>query len=119
MLFDIWDVYQHKQISDLRAETNSLKGEARRTRDLGQWDVRRLEAKIDSLALVTQAMWELIETHTNLTDADIRAKIAEIDERDGVPTQCGGCGRAAHSRVANCMYCGHPIESAHIAQPRP
>lgn len=126
MFFDIWDVYQHKQIGDLQRDTRSLKGEAQRARHQAQWDIGRLEGKIDSLALVTQAMWELLEAHTDLTEADIRAKIVEIDERDGVrdgkmgstPSRCEGCGREAHSRVSNCMYCGHPIQGHHVAQPR-
>lgn len=123
----LWDVYQHHQISQLAAKTEALKGDAERVRGHLRWDVNRLEAKIDTLALVTQAMWELLEAHTDLTEADIRKKMTEIDERDGVrdgkmggvPTRCGSCGRDAHSRVAHCMYCGHPIDGHHVAQPRP
>jgi len=121
----LWDVIQHAQIRQLQHSADHRKAEGDRLRDHVRYDLNRIEAKLDALALATQAMWELLGSHTDLTEADIRAKITEIDLRDGVrdgkmggvPVKCGACGRDVHSRVAHCMYCGHPIEGRPVTQP--
>ena len=84
--------------------------------------IARLEAKIDGLALVSQAMWELLRERTQLTENDIRAKVSEIDARDGrldgrmlgTSLKCEGCGRDVHTRQQACMYCGAAVRREHV-----
>lgn len=119
---DIWDVYQHGQIAAATATADAARQSAEHTYENTRRDLGRLEAKIDTLALVSQALWELVRERTELTDDDIRARIADIDLRDGradgrivgARFSCAKCNRPAHTRQAACMYCGTPIERKHV-----
>ena len=66
----------------------------------------------ERLYLVVQAMWELLKDKAGLTDADLDAKVQEIDMRDGRldgqdstqtdPLTCRQCGRTILSGQAQC-----------------
>jgi hypothetical protein len=81
-------------------------------------EVRDLKFQMERLILLNQALWELLRTRLNLTDADLEAMIHEVDMRDGVvdgkitsqPVRCPTCGRVSNSRHAKCMYCGQLFE---------
>ena len=70
----------------------------------------------ERLYLVVQAMWELLKDKAGLTDADLDAKVHEIDMRDGRldgqdstqtdPLTCRQCGRTILSGQAQCSWCG-------------
>ena len=70
----------------------------------------------ERLYLVVQAMWELLKDKAGLTDADLDAKVQEIDMRDGRldgqdstqtdPLTCRQCGRTILSGQAQCSWCG-------------
>jgi hypothetical protein len=119
---DLWDIFQQGQIEAARAAAGSARDTALNAQEKVQREIHRLESKIDGLALISQALWELIRQHTSLTDADIRAKVAEIDARDGridgritgTPGSCAKCNRPTHSRQVSCMYCGEPIDKGHV-----
>jgi predicted Zn-ribbon and HTH transcriptional regulator len=121
-MVDLWDIYQHGQIEAASAKAEAAHDTALNAEERATRHVARLEAKIDNLALVSQALWELVRERTNLSDDDIRRKVLEIDERDGrrdgrllgTPTKCSGCGRTAHTRQSACMYCGTAIDRKHV-----
>ncbi len=89
------------------ARATSAAGRARQ-------EVRWLEERVDKLAMVCKAMWELLEENTNLTEADLMTKIEQIDLADGKAdgkiekgvTQCTRCGRTLSRTHSTCMYCG-------------
>ncbi len=72
-----------------------------------------LESKMDKLALICRAMWELLEEKTDLTEEELTAKVKEIDLLDGklddklgsVSMKCKSCGKMISSRYKHCMYC--------------
>jgi hypothetical protein len=109
-MVDLWDVFQQGQIEAASASANLAQTTALNAEDRVKREIGRLEAKIDGLALVSQALWELVRERTNLTDHDIRAKSRLL----GVPTECKRCGRSAHTRQTTCMYCGTGIERKHV-----
>jgi len=121
-MFDIWDLIQHRQI--IRAEENSelSRKEAGRVDENLHYESQRLEAKIDALALVCEAMWELVSEKTDLSRNDVLAKMDEIDQRDGrvdgkmtgKPGVCSKCHRPVHSRQQKCIYCSEPVDGSHI-----
>ena len=121
-MVDFWDVFQQGQIEAASASAQLAQSTALNAEDRAKREIARLESKIDGLALVSQALWELVRERTGLTDDDIRARIEEIDARDGRsdgrllggPTTCKGCGRSAHTRQVACMYCGTAIERKHV-----
>lgn len=74
----------------------------------------------ERLYLVVQAMWELLKDKAGLTDADLDAKVQEIDMRDGRldgqdstqtdPLTCRQCGRTILSGQVQCSWCGTQAE---------
>ncbi|HPU97610.1 MAG TPA: hypothetical protein PLO53_06600 [Candidatus Hydrogenedentes bacterium] len=76
--------------------------------------LRLLEARVDRLALVCQALWELLRDQLHLTDEQLETVVAAVDERDGArdgmlrehPVRCARCGRINSSRRSACLYCG-------------
>lgn len=110
--------YPHRQAE---AEAREVDSKADRTK------VRVNDAlkQIDRLTLACQAMWELLRDHSDLTEDQLKAKILEIDARDGTVDgkighkilDCPSCGQKTGTRRAYCVFCGHPIESDHTFQP--
>ena len=82
----------------------------------------------ERLYLVVQAMWELLKEKAGLTDADLDAKIQEIDMRDGRldgqdstqtdPLTCRQCGRTILSGQAQCSWCGTQAEGGPFTHAR-
>lgn len=124
MIFDLWDLVQQGQISQANTTAEFAKDSARSNSDRIHQEVQRLEAKIDSLAIISQALWEVLREKTDLTEKDIEAKIAEIDIRDGrrdgkitgKPTLCPACKRPTHTRLKACPYCGTALNKPHIVE---
>ena len=75
-----------------------------------------LERDHERLKLVTMAMWELLRERTGISEAELKAKIDEVDMMDGKkdgririrPTvnDCATCGRKVRSNAVACPYCG-------------
>ncbi|MFP6582655.1 MAG: hypothetical protein VCD00_08880 [Candidatus Hydrogenedentota bacterium] len=80
--------------------------------------VKRLEKKLARVELRNQVLWELVRDSLKLTDADLKARMKEIDLRDGVedgaittvPLRCPQCQRVSSSQHWKCMYCGLDFE---------
>lgn len=78
-------------------------------------EVMYLEKELDRLTLITQAVWELVQSKTGLEDADLEDLVEEIDLRDGKldgkitpqPQTCNDCGRTKSVRTQMCFFCGH------------
>jgi hypothetical protein len=113
-----WEFYQQGQIH--QAKSNASRAEQKAISVKGE--IQRVSARIDSLALTCQAMWELIRERTNLSDEDIEARMQEIDLRDGredgrmhTPVfECSECGRKVSSRHQRCLYCGAEFDPNHL-----
>jgi outer membrane murein-binding lipoprotein Lpp len=119
-MYDAFDIFQQGLLEEASKAASNAKRDAEHANDRIHTEVQRLNAKIDMLALICEALWETIQEHTAVTEAEIHEKIAEIDLRDGRrdgritgrPTNCTQCGRAAHTRLVTCMYCGASLRSA-------
>jgi hypothetical protein len=113
-----WDVFQHFQIEKAKeqAELASSKIDGLIARK------DNTKQELDELTLACQAMWELFRDHFGYTDAHLKAKMLEIDARDGTLdgkigaelVDCPHCGQRASTMKPNCVYCGHRISSSHI-----
>jgi DNA-directed RNA polymerase subunit RPC12/RpoP len=77
-----------------------------------------LRERVARLALMNQALWELLRDRFHVTDDDLAAVAQEIDLRDGVAdgrmtetaVRCPQCGRVSNSRHGKCLYCGLEFE---------
>ena len=114
-------VLQAQQIRDADAAADRAGAQANRATE------RALEAEmnVERLLLVTQAMWEFLRERTEVTDADLEAKIQEIDLRDGQGdgkmarqvAVCGNCHRKTGVRAhRRCFYCGTTLEKQHVVE---
>lgn len=119
-MFDLWDIYQHKQIREAQAQADSARSQVDRMAD----ELRRLEARSDRLALVCQALWELLRERAGLSENDLIQRMQQIDLRDGtadgrmtpVPVECPSCHRRSNSRRDECVYCGARLPGKHIVE---
>ena len=124
MIEVLWEAYQQTQIHGLNESSSANKLDTKHTGDLLHIEVQRLEAKIDGLALICQALWEIVQTKTDATTLEIEQKIKEIDLRDGredgkitgKTSPCPKCKRPAHSRQRTCMYCGTSITTGNAVE---
>jgi len=77
-------------------------------------EIQDLREQVSRLALLNQALWELVRERLQLTDADLEKLAQQVDLRDGVqdgrmsehPLKCPRCGRVSNSRHKKCLYCG-------------
>lgn len=111
-----WGMYHETGAATAASAAGRAESVARSVQD----KVRTIEDRVDSLALLCQAMWELLRDNTALSEDDIERKSIEIDMRDGVRNQrlghatstCASCNRPLHRRHARCLYCGAEVSDA-------
>lgn len=92
-----------------------------------QTELQKLTDKVDQLQNLTIALWSLIQDKTDLTEADLKQKLAELAQEkqrksDRTPTvlretkpkktaqDCPQCGRPLQkleNRFHKCLYCGY------------
>ena len=105
------------------AQNYIAQASAQQARDIANESAMSAEkARMNSerLYMVVHAMWEVLSGNVGLTDADLDARIREIDMRDGrldgkdatqtVPQTCRQCGRTILSGQSVCSWCGTPSE---------
>ena len=91
---------------------------ARRIEDRHAELLRRHE----KMALVSQALLELVQERTGITDEELADKILEVDLRDGkadgkISAQvlnCPKCGRKVNSERPVCIFCGTAVATDHL-----
>jgi len=115
-MFDLlWNLYQHRQITELQERTGADRADAETAgRQAAQKVVQRLEARLDRLVLVVHAMWTLLREKTDLTDADLIKRATELDAQDGTvdgrvsrpPVPCSSCGAMICRKFNRCLFCG-------------
>jgi hypothetical protein len=108
----VWNF--HKDDDFIPPQTELEASQAKRKAESAADSVRELQARVDRLSMVCQAMWELLRDKTKLTDEDVIKQMQQIDLRDGVADGkmtrqtlvCPECGRNVSSRREQCLYCG-------------
>lgn len=114
-----WNLYTNHRIAEgeARAEQGIAAAEAAQSR------VSILEWKVEKLTLINMALVELLTTYSGLTEAQLLAKMQEIDLRDGrqdsklsdaLSPVCEECGRTYSKRHNRCLYCGHINQNGHV-----
>jgi hypothetical protein len=120
MMNFLWDLHQHGQISEARADAAQAKSDASQQMER----VRELEFSLQRMALVSQALWELLRSRLGLTEEELIAAIKEIDLRDGKldgrmaaqRMNCPSCERVVSSKHSRCIYCGTAVARPHVFQ---
>src|SRR5262245_30767943 len=109
----LMDYFLQQQITGLQS---SVRDAAASAGDATR-QVLHLQETVDRLVLATQAMWALLGEQSGLGEADLLAKIREIDLLDGTldgkirrnAKTCPSCGRHNGPRRARCIYCAGPL----------
>ena len=108
----LWDLYQHQQIRDAKADARAAAESvgARADREMDP-----LRDRVDSLTLTNLAMWTLLRDKLGVKDEELEKRVRELDLLDGVqdgklsagPWNCEKCKRPNSQRQRRCLYCGH------------
>jgi hypothetical protein len=81
----------------------------------------QLEANQERLFLICTALTELIRDKNLATEAEVVAKLQEVDLRDGLAdgkfggvqiVACPHCGNRTKRRHQHCIYCGKSLDEA-------
>jgi hypothetical protein len=103
-----WGLYQDQQEQAVQSSPPSAPAEPSGT--------MRVDQRVDQLVLVVQAMWTLLQEKTGLTDAELLARVTELDTHDGAmdgrltrpPVKFAKCGAAVARKFNRCLFCGEP-----------
>jgi hypothetical protein len=109
----MWGIFQEIQLNDLRARQSGAALSLKST-DLNLDDLSR---QLRKMALVNQALYELLKERIDISDEDLRRKIREVDLRDGIengkldasPLRCPKCGGAVTAGALSCLACGATV----------
>lgn len=88
--------------------------DAKATADSSKSQIQDVEARLEYLTLISQALWELLKKETKLKEKDLIEKIVEVDLKDGKidgkitkpVVKCKKCGSPISIRLRKCLYCG-------------
>lgn len=110
----LWDLIQQYQIGQLGQKIDRANDDIA----VGSANVKaatRLNDKVDRLILLCQAMFELMQQTTGVTEEQLNAKVAEIHHREGLGgslmtpkgTPCPKCGAIMSPQFGGCQFCGY------------
>ena len=116
----MWNLQQQSQIREAKADAAQAKDDATRSRER----IQELEYRINRMALASQALWELVRSRLEITEAELLDKIGEVDLRDGVKDErmtpqiitCPSCGRSCNTKSSRCVFCGAAVPKPHVFQ---
>lgn len=109
----MWDIWQEMRLNENRRRQDSVERDVRRS----DGNLEDLQRQVDKIALVSQALYELLKDRTGITDEDLRRKIRAVDMRDGSedgsikasPLRCPKCGGAVTVGAFSCQVCGATV----------
>ncbi len=113
----IWDAWQQKQLLDAASDASRATAHARAAIREAESVSQRLDAverDNQRLVLTVIALSELLRDRFGVTEEELRARIEEIDLRDGVADgklasprwDCPACQRRNQPIRLACLYCG-------------
>lgn len=110
------DIGQEAQIQ----RANSAVSSAQRAAGESWEKAEHAEEKVQRLALLCQAMWELLSEHANVSNNDLVRKVLEVDRRDGNEDNkmrprvidCPKCRNKVSTRRPKCVICGSVLATS-------
>jgi hypothetical protein len=120
----MWNLVQQLQIDSLRKRQSSGESRSDSLEARLRWRDAGLDDKLEHLLLVSEAMWELLSERAGVTEAELAAKILEIDARDGkvdgkhgvsedAPlVHCASCQAVVPRGMLKCQFCGADVPGA-------
>ena len=99
------------------AEATTAENAQREARD-AKSRLELLQADVERLLMITEALWTVLKQQHGLTDEDLAKLVADIDLRDGrldgrvapsAPHPCPQCGHMLGKRRPFCYFCGAAV----------
>jgi hypothetical protein len=114
----LFDLYQQSKIRTVESAVDDAFAKAHSA----EASVDQVAARLGRLALVSQALWELLRDRHGVSEEELKAKILEVDLRDGskdgaigtTVLSCPSCGNRTNSKRPMCIICGVPVPSKHV-----
>jgi hypothetical protein len=111
--WDFLNDWDYAQFRDLEAETSRLKTAAEKEADR----VYELNRRVTQLAMISAALWELLKQKTDLSEADLRRTLDELNASGITPpgaapphhVYCPSCHHSISPTVNKCLYCGAAV----------
>lgn len=108
-----WNLHQSRRIERNSREASEAQRDAGAARDAAC----DLEDTVERLALISRAMWNLMQRTTALGEDDLIAEVLTVDAADGAvdgrmrstAMACPGCQRNNSRKRARCLYCGEEL----------
>ena len=123
-LFDLVDLTPTGLDIEQRAKVDqvaALEADSYRRLTDAQDRLRGLEQRYERMRLVTAALWQLLKTHTGLTDADLKQYVEKVDladgkldgkiARKGAAMDCPHCKRRILKAAVVCAWCSGRLRS--------
>ncbi len=112
-MVDSADIFQQLDLYRIRSNQIETRSKLRK----GENEVDALRDQIDKMALINQALYDLLKKHVGITDEELRRKVRELDVSDGVedgrlrsePLECPKCGAVVTAGALKCYSCGATI----------
>ena len=109
----MWDIFQEIRLNDQSARQSDTDSSLRRA----SLNLEDLARQVRKMALVNQALYELLKERTGISDEDLRRRVREIDLRDGTadgrleanPLRCPKCRNTVTAGALSCLTCGATI----------
>jgi hypothetical protein len=114
----LWDLFQQYQIGQLDDKIDRVQNGASKD-PFARQSTHDLEERVERLALISYALFELLQEATGVTEEKLRAKVVEIDLRDGKgdgratpqPSKCPKCEATISPKFGRCLFCGYRPDS--------
>ena len=107
--------------SPLDSERRKQARETSRSEENNGARIDKLEARLDRLSLITEALWEISSTTMQITDEDLVNLISKVistrDERRTQKAICTNCDMQVPTTMEKCMYCGSELSRTSIKSP--
>jgi len=117
----MWDFFQEMRLNDVSQQSKDNKSHVREN----QGEIFDQSMMLKKMAMVNQALYEILKERVGITDEELRRKIREIDLRDGVengsvsvpPLKCPQCEGRVTAGALNCQSCGAMVAPEYPFKP--
>jgi len=76
--------------------------------------INALELKLETLSLITESLWNIIQANNLDCEADLKSQMADVIEqrakRDAVKVNCEACGSEQKASSSYCNDCGSKLD---------
>jgi hypothetical protein len=121
--FMLWDMLSQNNVQMANWKAREAQDTATAAISVGrvlQHDTVKLSLQVERLTLAAMAMAELLRDKLGVSEAEIEAKMTEIDLRDGqqdgrfrpAPIPCEKCESLNAAGRPCCLYCGHELDES-------